>query len=199
MGAISAEDFILYDTMPGPVDPNMSEPVGGFDGTHSCGTTAVYRPGTKVMRYNDTTTTTAGSRSANLGWYTCIYAQYVCATTEIDVTAGEIMTLSCASAGAHGPLALTRDLSASNGAVLQGPCAIACADITPDGFGWYWCAGVCPQEDVTGLDMSAFVTDGSIVSGNALMLTTGASYATLSGTVEDTASLLIGYAYIADS
>jgi hypothetical protein len=199
MAGLGAEEFILYDTMPGPVNPNMSKPVNGFDSTHSCGTIAVYVPGTKIMSYQEVTTTSAGSRSANLGSYTCIYAQYVCATTEIDVTAGEIMTYSCGSSGAHGPLALTRDMSASNGAPAAGPCAIACVDVTPDGFGWYWCAGVCPQSDVTALDQSTFVTDGSVSQGSPLILTTGASHATLSCDISDNGTLCVGWALRADA
>ncbi|MHC4464782.1 MAG: hypothetical protein ACYS6W_08675 [Planctomycetota bacterium] len=199
MASLGAEEFILYDTMPGPVNPNMSKPVNGFDSTHSNNvSTAVYRPGTKIMSFQDVTVTTAGSRTANIGGYTCVYAKYVCGTTAIDVTAGEIMTQYDGSAGVI-PFAVTRDLSGSNGAGQNSPCAIACADITPNAFGWYWCEGVCPQEDVTALDQSTFVTDGSVAQGEALWITTGASHATLSGTDVAVSELIVGRAYRTDA
>jgi len=108
------------------------------------------------------------------------------------------MTQFCASDGAR-PFAVTRDMSAANGAAQNAPCAIACADITPNAYGWYWCVGVCPQTDVTALDQSTFVTDGSVAQGEALWLTTGASHATLSGTDVAVSELIVGRAYVADA
>lgn len=199
MASLGAEEFILYDTMPGLVNPNMSKPVNGFDSTHSNNTTtAVYVPGTKIMSYQEVSVTAKGARTANIGSYACVYAKYVCGTTAIDVTAGEIMTQYDASDGAR-PFAVTRDVSGSNGAGQNSPCAIACADITPNAFGWYWCVGVCPQTDVTALDQSTFVTDGSVSQGEALWITTGASHATLSGTDVAVSELIVGRAYASDA
>lgn len=199
MAAIGAEEFILYDTMPGLVNPNMSIPTNGFDSTHSNNvTTAVYVPGTKIMGYQEVSTTAKGARTANIGSYACVYAKYICATTAMDVSAGDIMTQYCGSDGAR-PFAVTRDMSGSNGAFQNAPCAIACADITPNAYGWYWCAGVCPQTDVTALDQSTFVTDGSVAGGEALWLTPGEDHATLSGTDIAVSELIVGRAYVSDA
>jgi len=179
MAAIGAEEFYLIDRWPGAINANLSDPTAGFDSTtYNQVTTAYFKAGTKIQGYNDTTTTTGGSRSANRGYYTIIYAKYVCATTALDITAGDIVTISCGSAGAHGDLAVTRDLSASNGNCLGGPAAIACADLTPSSYGFFWCDGVCPQEDVTGLDISAYVTDGCVAGGFPMALDFDSSHAT---------------------
>jgi len=199
MAALGAEEFFLFDTMPGLINPNMSKPVNGFDSTHSNNTTtAVYVPGTKIMSYQEVSTTVAGARTANIGSYACIYAKYVCSTTAQDVSAGDIMVQYCGSAGVR-PFAVTREVTASNGKQQNASCAIACADITPNAFGWYWCAGVCPQTDVTALDQSTFVTDTSVAAGEAMWITVGASHATLSGTDVAVSELIIGKAYADDA
>jgi hypothetical protein len=200
MASLGAEEFYLIDHWPGAIHPYLSDPTAGFDSTtYNQVTTAAYKPGTKILGYNDTTTTTGGSRSANRGYYTVLYAKYLCATTAIDITAGDIVTISCGSAGAYGDLAVTRDMSASNGAGACMPAAIACADLTPTSYGFFWCGGICPQEDVTGLDMSAYVTDGSVTQGTMLVLSTGASHATFSIDVSDNATMQVGWAYCADA
>ena len=200
MATFGAEEFVLYDTFPGAVNPNMSEPVNGFDSTHSNNvSTAVFDVGTKIMNYNDVSTTTKGARTANKGPYTCIYAKYVCSTTASDITAGEQVTQFCMSDGVR-PFAMTKELTAANGAMIMPPLAVACADMTPNSHGWFWCGGVCPQEDITALDTSAWpVTDGSIAGGQVIVVSTGFSLATMSVDVSDNGTLAVGFAYVADT
>lgn len=176
MAAIGAEEFYLIDIWPGTINPNLSEPTCGFDSTTiSNVATAAYLPGTKIQGCNDLTKSTGGLRSMNQGYYTMMYAKYHCSTTAADITAADFVTISCLSSDVHGPLAVTRETTAGSS---FGPVAVCILDMTPDSFGWFWCGGYCPQEDVTVLDVSVYVTDGSVVGGFPLALS-GASVCTL--------------------
>ena len=200
MAAISAEDFMLYDTVPGPVNPNMSRPVNGFDSTHSCNvTTPTYDPGTKIMVYQDVSTTTKGARSANFGWYTCVYGKYVCSTNAVDVTAADLCTISCGSDGHLGAIAFTREITGSN-ILIRPPMVVACADMTPNSYGWFWCEGICPQEDITGLEASAYPTDGSVGIGDLLVVDPASTCeVAISVDISGEAVLHVGWSFRADS
>jgi len=201
MAGLAAEEFILYDTVPGVANPNISIPTDGFDATtHSGVATAAWDTGTKILGYQDVTITTNGARQCNRGGYTMVYGQYLCSTTAADASAGEQMTLGCGSTGFHGQLSFTKELTAANGAIIHAPCVFAAADMTPSSYGFFWCEGVCPQEDVTGLDQSStYVTDGSVAGGQVLVVPTASSIATLSIDVSDNGTLAVGFAYVADA
>ena len=201
MAGLAAEEFILYDTVPGRVNPNVGMPTNGFDSTDNSNVaTATWDTGTKVLGYQDVTVTTAGARQCNRGGYTMVYGQFLCSTTAADCSAGEFLTLGCGSTGFHGQLSFTKELTAANGAIITAPLVVAAADMTPSSYGFFWCEGVCPQEDVTGLDQSTtYTSDGSVVSGRVLVVPTGSSVATISIDVSDNATVAVGFAYVADA
>ena len=200
MAAIGAEEFYIIDIWPGAPDANLSEPTVGFDSTTiSNVATAVYTPGSKIMGYNELTVSADGARSMNQGTYTMMYAKYHCSTTLADITACDLLTISCLSGDVHGPLAVTRETTAGSS---FGPLAVCILDMTPDSFGWFWCGGQCPQNDVTSLDTSIYVTDGSVVGGFPIALS-GASVCTLKQyeitSLSADAAPMVGMALISDA
>lgn len=168
MAAIPLGNIQLIDRWPGPVNPNLGIPTGGWDGTtHSCVTTAVYQIGTKVMAYSDAT--------PNPGWYTMMYARiagYSAGTLvgsdgpEQDISDGKMWCFHSEltedandntysnlniTDGSHSPRFLLSGCttSAITDCTLGGPAALACATYNGYECGWFWVGGVCPVADVT--------------------------------------------------
>ena len=200
MAAIGAEEFYIHDLWPGAINANLSEPTIGFDSTTiSNVATAVYLAGTKIQGCNEVTVSADGARSMNQGYYTMMYAKYHCSTTLADITACDLLTISCLSSHVHGPLAVTREVTSGGG---FGPLAVCILDMTPDSFGWFWCGGYCPQNDVTSLDTSIYVTAGC-VGGTFPITLSGASVCTLTQyeitSLPTDAAPIVGMALISDA
>lgn len=197
MAAIPLGHILLIDRWPGPVNPNLGIPTGGWDGTtHSCVTASVYPPGTKIMAYSDAT--------PNPGWYTMYYgviAGYSAGTKpcsdgpEQDVSDGKMWCAhSCLTAdvgdatytnltyndgsvapryvlGACGTSAIT-DLT------LGEPIALACVTAEGNEFAWFWIGGVCPVGDVTMFQgSSGDATQEAAGADMTVLMTTGPSRA----------------------
>ncbi|KPL25600.1 MAG: hypothetical protein AMJ75_00380 [Phycisphaerae bacterium SM1_79] len=182
MANICMRNVILYDKWPGVPDPNLGIPTDGFDasGTHSCVTTAVYPPGTKIMAYNDGT--------YNPGWYTMCYMQF-CEGSDLAYDADSDLStgygLCFHYEGTNHPTdalgspqqawwGVTSDLTNSDGS-QGGALAVAVRDLsgTDDAggneFGWFWVGGVCPcnttTQDMTKCGNSGPLTDGNVAAG----------------------------------
>lgn len=176
MSSIAPEDIYMIDQWPGAVNPNLGIPTGGFDNTTTGGsnaTTALYPPATKIMAWNDTTISTKGTTTTLKGYYTMIYLQYLDYTSGKDVTASDVVGIACSSAKAKGILACTRDISGGADITQDSPLAIAIKDVCESEYAWYWCDGVAPLEDCTGLDVTGVVTGGGVECGMAMGLATG--------------------------
>jgi len=168
-------DFNLIDSWPGPVNPNRSIPTDGWDNTVdnmiTTGTseTPPVPVGTKVMAY---------SNNANApGWYTCIFLMFHSYEDGVDVITKTDYSLKgawCAHADGSTAEKYTEDVSgipyyvvsrcytaAGNDMTDMGlgiclPCATLDSDGTGvfvagygDGYGWFWCGGVPPLNDVS--------------------------------------------------
>lgn len=184
MASIAPCDFYMIDQWPGPVNPNRSIAGEKWDSTKiECGNNCsipTFTPGTKILGFNDATVSIKGSSQMNTGGYMMIYLQYICSTTALDLSASDIVIMSCTSDGGSGHMACSRDLTGSNIMVIEAPAAIACADITPSSYGWFWCDGVAPLNDCTTLDVTGVVTDGSVVGGQIIAVTSDTTRATFS-------------------
>lgn len=173
--AIPLSSVQLVDRWPGPVNPNIGKPVGGWDGTADCfKTTAAGTPpgqpiGQKRMGYTDNTHCP--------GWYTMMYLQYhsfenACVSQEFsdslqlctpyDGSDCEWFDNSFASY-----FVVTNEITYGNSDATRGmriafPCATMDSDGTScdpsannaygDQWGWFWVGGVCPCKDATILD-----------------------------------------------
>lgn len=170
MSSIAPCDLILYDGFPGVADANAPMVSNGFDSTlagqHSA-TGTEYQPGRKIQCFQDATVGAGGSSVANRGYYTMIYARLVDYTNAVDASIGKMTCLACGSIKGRGDLAMTQDVSGGqNGAGIgHAPMSVPCTSLALNEFGWFWCGGVCPNHDITQLDITGFLTDGNVVGG----------------------------------
>lgn len=207
MGSIGCEDFYLIDQWPGEVMWNKPAPTGGFDSTAAGNrsTTAVHVPGTKMIGYQDATVGAGGSNVANRGYYRMLYAQYLDYTSADDISASAVVILACSSAKARGGVAFTKDVSGGNEFSETGPAGVTCTSIGASQYGWIWVGGICPNYDLTQLDVTGFLTDGNVVAGCAMTSINshvdGTEGALFSGPADDgTYTLLVcGYAMVDDT
>lgn len=175
-------------------NPNLGVPTGGFDATsgHSCVSTETYPPGIKIQVYQQD-----GSRAT--GPYTMIYLRYheMSGQNELDITSCNniVMQTEYTANGTIADGAEASDAWWHVGAPAnmighevstKYPKAFACntglvtgATTATGMWGWFWCGGVCPWADISGLN-------GEITTDDALSLLKEFMY------VEDTSYIVLG-------
>lgn len=190
MAEVSGKDLVLIDQWPGPVDFKMSIPTNGFDsskeGSGNCVTAPLFRPGQKIVTYND--------GSTNPGLYTCIYLKFVEGSDyayDLDADPSSDHGLVCQISAADMTKHLYDDTAITSfwvtSDVTNGCGTLSNARMTGLGmrdfsggtdstaggrtgeWGWYWCGGVCPcntsnQQGLTDYTRTGgqFTTDGSV-------------------------------------
>jgi len=195
MAVVKLASLILTDRTPGVPDPHLGIPTDGWDGTTHSEVTAspVYPLGTKIAAYSDAT--------SQPGWYTMIYGGFasLCAAADISGEFSDGMqwcghcdlTQDAADAtyeipvdcrdGSHTIAACFAKCytDGANDISRGGPVVLPCATLAGYQYGWFWCGGVCPVDDVTlfrgsadselGADMT---TDGNIEPGKFFVCVT---------------------------
>jgi hypothetical protein len=203
MANINLKKIVLDDKWPGVPNLNLGIPTGGFDATaHTCATSEVYPIGTKIQPYQDF--------SGPTGPYTMIYLRYyeLSGSNNVDdLSSGwgifqQFCNSTCLSAdGTASVFTCTNVGGIDTGykcGTSHGTIAIACGTLSdldtttdgnnPGGYGWFWCGGVCPYEDITFFDGQGshagteITTDGNVAAGEWI------------GAVIDTSQITLGYA-----
>ena len=203
-------DLVLEDKWPGVPNPNLGIPLAGFDGTtHHDVTAAVYPIGTKIQIYSDAT--------KSPGYSTLIYLDFHCVSGKNSIeciSAGwGIVQQFCNSVLADGtrhPFHVTNVGGIDTGAKCatnSGIIAFACgsitdADVTTDAgatghFGWGWCGGVCPYDDITFLNAD-ITTDGNVAGGKLISPIIDTSQITI-GLGDTTSGICCGIALSPDA
>lgn len=183
---LDSELFTLCDNWPGPVDMRRGLPLGGILGAaHHNVATEKFPLGTKIGVYN--TGVTAGQP----GWATFIYLQgeYTGAPTP---AAKQFVVQDSATLW----YMVTNDPDAclSNSTGLA---AVMLSVMTDAYYGWYWCGGVCPEEQVAGLGGN-FKTMNAVAIG-AMTVADLADSDEIGLSVATTLKGIIGYAIAADA
>lgn len=198
-GSLAPSDFILCDNFPGFANPNTPMPPNGF-GVRD--TSALYPVGTKICKYQDGSVGKQGTRVANKGYYTMMYTGMYDYTNAADASEGAMCTVACGSTKARGGIFVTQDVSGGNfptAATNMGPLAIPCISIgfsfaSPE-YSWFWVGGVCPNHDLSGLDVSGFLLDDTGVwAGSKFTIDIDATTVKLSGGDSTMAYMTAGFA-----
>jgi hypothetical protein len=207
MGSLGCEDFYLIDLWPGYPRTDGPTPTNGFDSTQAGNrsSTPLYPPGTKFQCYQDSSVGAGGSNVANKGFYTMMYGQYLDYTSGDDISAGAVVIAACGSAKIHCAAAFTKDVSGGQDFTICGPVAITCTSLGKSEYGWVWVDGVCPNADLTELDVTGILTDGGVVGGGPLTSvvaheTTEGALLSWPGNADGTQTLMIcGFAFTDDT
>jgi hypothetical protein len=176
MSSIAPCDLILYDGFPGVADAAAPMVSNGFDSTQAGqhDTAAnLYQAGRKIQMFQDGTVGKGGSSVANRGYYTMVYGKLVDYTNAVDASIGKMVCLACGSIKGAGNLCLTQDVSGGQNAtagVGHAPMAVPCTSLALNEFGWFWCGGVCPNHDISQLDITGFLTDGNVIGGAPIQM-----------------------------
>lgn len=190
---IDSEQIILSGAgVAGFRDRTIGRPTDGFtSATHHNVASPVYPVGTMVDVYNKGNTGVAGGA-------TFVYAQ---AETQdlTNVIAARMFLTTYATTPVWWKF--TNDAGADIGDGI-GPLVVALSAMTLGYYGWFWCAGVCPEEFVSDLD-GVYYTKGDVAIGPF----TGGTLATpgtIAGEIGLTAiaadtSLIAGWALSADT
>ena len=152
---ILASKIVLQDTVQGEVNPNNSQPVGGFIGSeHHNVATAKQQIGAKIQVYDET----------SKGNATFVYLKNGTAAG-IAIAAGSVMVPAGATQNAA--LATYIFTNDPDDGILGGPTVIALSAMTDDYYGWFWCGGVAPVSvNNSGISTTTTIkTDDSVVAG----------------------------------
>ena len=151
-GVLDSLLFYLLDGWPGVVDPNMGMPIDGFTGAlHHNVVAAQYPVGTKIAVYN---TGTKPGITSEPGWATFIYLKV--GTQDTTAIAAKTIVVQDSATNWY---EVTNDPDDCVN-VETGAAAIALSAITDAYYGWFWCAGVCPEEFVSDLGGTYLTVDG---------------------------------------
>jgi hypothetical protein len=157
--------FILYDRFPGAISLALGMPADGFTGTsHHNVASPVFPIGTKIQVYDTT----------NKGYATFIYAQYKANTAKVAVNALAAKDFVAMQLTANGATTYATESvwywmsDAGDVALMQSGLAVAISAMTTDYYGWFWCAGVCPVDFVSGLGGN-YVTDSNVAAGAGIV------------------------------
>lgn len=181
---IDSELIYLYDNWPGR--PIRSEvPYGGFTGaTHHNVAAAKYKIGEKVTVYNESLGVP--------GYSTFIYLQVG--------TQNAASVLAVKSYCVPDSATLWYQLTNDPDSCIKLPTPLGCVALgamTDAYYGWFWCAGVVPEEFVSTMGGN-FTTDGNVAAGGFIFHDGTADYANIS--VADTApEVEAGFALAADA
>jgi len=158
---IDSELFILYDNMPGAPDPTVynSPPPDGFTGAdHHNVATAKYPIGMKIQVYCDGSVGKEGF---------AIFQYLRLGTQNPDAALAAKDFCVCDSATVW--YEMTNDKAGTAVNLSSGACAVALSAMTDAYYGWFWVAGVCPEQYVSGLGGN-YVTASGAAAATALML-----------------------------
>jgi len=161
---IEALDLVLIDNFPGVPLPLASEYFAdGFGASCGCNVAMPTRnPGTKVQIWQ---TGDNGPR----GWSTLVYAK----AEEVDATypilEGHILTVSGETRLETWKLSNDKD---DVGAYASGVCAIALGAVTENYYSWFWCGGVPPADQFSGMKTANITTSNAVTQGLALCMGT---------------------------
>jgi len=186
---------ILKDNWPG-VAQIGTRPLGGFTGAqhHNVVEAEVYKLGTKIAWYN--AGVTAGS--SRQGWSTFIYLKLGTQDTTSAFAALHICAPSaCTEAGAATqPYVVTND-GTTSGSAKMGLCAVGLSAMTNNYYGWFWCGGVVPYDEVAAL-AGDLVTDTTVAIGDIGMVVGDAVAGQLAFCICAAGTASVGYALLAD-
>ncbi len=152
---IDLDLIYLLDNWPAPnvVNPNMGIPPDGFTGaTHHNVVANAFPIGSKVAVYN------TGVTLGNPGWSTFIYLQIGTQNPDIDIAVKTV----CVGGDASHWYIITNDGATGYVALVTGAAVVALSAMTDAYYGWFWCAGVCPEEAVPTLT-------GDIATGTGMV------------------------------
>jgi len=134
--------------------PNTFQTASTLEGHNS--STEAFPTGTKI-RYNNETLGGAGS---------CVYQKFDNGAGNVAIVAGSLLKATTTIGTVTGDVT---DQAAG------GATCIALSAITDGNYGWFWCAGVCPDFNTaasTKFSASSILTDGNVVADVALIGTT---------------------------
>lgn len=168
--AIDSELFVLFDHWPGRIINNAVALVSdGLVATAQHNTTAaVNTPGDKIQIYNNPSVGVGG----RAGWSTFVYlkgkavteANPTCAAKQVVVPA-----MSFGTSAGGSPYQVTNDpdqcLQKDGswlGAIMM---SVMTFTHTATKYGWFWCAGVCPESAVTLLTGDFDTITGDVAVG----------------------------------
>ena len=162
------KDLMLNDLWPG-VPTVRSKPLDGFTGSaHHNVATEKYRLGTKIQLYHD------GGTDINQGYSTFIYLR--AAADAETAPAMAVTSVVCVDGTPESLTTANKFYVVTNDSDLTSvetgsPCAIALSTMTNSYYGWFWCGGVCPTAEVSGLTITSTAgTDDSVVVGNVMLV-----------------------------
>ncbi len=152
-GTIDSELIELYDIIPGYARRTPSAPTGGYAGSANTNTAAVTaKIGEKQWIYNE-------SAGIN-GWSCFVYLQIGTQNGSVAIAVKSAVVPDSASKWYQ----MTNDPDDNIKLPTQYG-AIALAAITDAYYGWFWCAGACPEEHVSGLGGN-YKTNGTLAAGD---------------------------------
>jgi len=152
---ILASKIVLQDTVPGNVNPNLPQPVGGFIGSeHHNVAAAKFDVGTKIQVYDETAK----------GVSTFVYLKNGTAAG-VAIAAGSVMIP--AGDTQNSALATYIFTNDPDDGILGGPTVIALSAMTDDFYGWFLCCGPAPVGITnSGITTTTTIkTDDSVVAG----------------------------------
>jgi len=190
-GTLDSELFYLLDRLPGYPNPLLTTPVGGFTATacHNVAT-AAYPIGTKIQVYN----VTAGAA----GYSTFVYGK-LAAQDATNILAPRHFCTTFATTPV--PFEFTNEVATYIGAAVS-PAVVALSAMTTARYGWFWCAGVCPEDYVAALGGNYYaMTDTAIGPVTLAELSTPGTTAGEIGLdlVDADTELVVGVALAADT
>lgn len=152
-GTLDSEVFTLKDNWPGERNIHVREPTDGFLGaSHHNVATEEFPAGTKVQARNKGTAGKAGAA-------TFIYLQVGVQNPYAAIAAKSVVVADAASDW----FKVTNDPDKC-AFLPAAQLAVALSAMTDLCWGWFWCAGVCPEELVPGL-AETYATDGTVEPG----------------------------------
>lgn len=188
---LDSELFYLFDTTAGPIDPHCGPPQDGFLGAESHNVaTAIYTLGTKVAVPNKGTGVE--------GWSVFVYGE--CESQDATNVLA-VKHLCGIDSTSPTPFLFTNEVASDLGASNQ-PIVIALSAMTSGRYGWFWCAGVCPEKWVSGLGGN-YPTMGDVAIGimaSADLATPGTTVGEIGFDLPDAdTETIVGYALAADA
>jgi len=176
---INTKNVVLQDNWPGIPNFNLGIPTGGFDSTLHCCSVQSYPIGTKIQGYS--------TLSGLEGPYTMIYLRYYCLSSAnaVEDISGNwaifqaFCNSTCISAdGTNAVFTCTNKGGIDTGykcGTTLGLIGVACSTLSSfdntiegqneGGYGWFWCGGVCPIEDITMYDAKSAYAGSDMTSG----------------------------------
>ncbi len=168
VSTIAVSNIILHDKWPGtPIKVVPAEDKNGetfTNAAHHNVVTPEYRPGTKVIVYDSTSS----------GFATMIYLRWNLSPSGIAGAMSEIVVPEAlVTALAYYDVTVDGDAIPTDVEAMGIPCAIMLSAMTDTYFGWFWCGGVVPIDWTPLLAATTVVTQATMLAGAAFSITDG--------------------------